>query len=111
MKPPYQENGIRSFMNDAGEKVVTGAQMGRKIQLPDSYHGEALNLHKVEIQDGYDKGGAYWGNGTPLYCAFGDGVEIYVRAKDRTEAKEKARLQTPSWYAKLNWKKVTPWNH
>lgn len=105
MKPPYETNGIRSFTNDAGEKVVTGAQMGRKICLPDSYHSEPLNLHKVKLTDGYDAGGAYFGLGTPLYCAFGYGVEIYVRANDRTEAKKKAKLQTPSWYAKLNWKK------
>lgn len=92
-KPPYTENGLNYFTNEHGEKVCTGARMGRHSIIPPDYAGERLHLHRVPLMDGggYDPGGAYWGSGTPLYCAWGDTetekVEIYARAKSRTAAK------------------------
>ena len=65
--------------------------MGRRNIIPRDYDGEKLHLRQVPIHQGYDPGGAYWGNGTPLYCAWGESatekMEIYVRAANRNAAK------------------------
>lgn len=65
--------------------------MGRRSNIPRDYDGERLKLRQVPIRQGYDPGGAYWGNGTPLYCAWGESateqMEIYVRARNRYAAK------------------------
>lgn len=74
-----------------------GAPMGR-----DSCDlvGGKLPEHKVRLQrvqldsGGYDKGGAYWGIGEPLWVAFDDrGGEVYHRATDRGHAKRKLQHQ------------------
>ena len=104
MKPPYTRNGLKYFTNEHGEKVCTGAQMGRASVTPPDYAGERLHLRRVPLNDGscYDPGGAYWGSGTPLFCAWGETeteqVEIYVRAFTREEAKKQvaATLPTPA---------------
>ena len=103
MKPPYTQNGLKYFTNEHGEKVCTGAQMGRSSVIPPDYAGERLHLRRGPLSDGacYDPGGAYWGSGTPLYCAYGETeteqVEIYVRAFTRSTAKEavKCSLSVP----------------
>ena len=64
----------------------------RRTRTPASYAGEPLHLHRVP-------------DTSREWCGFAGNVEIYVLADTRQQAKEKARLQTPSWYAKLNWKK------
>lgn len=74
-----------------------GAQMGRtyaaECSVPRDYSGK-LHLRRVYLDSGgYDKGGAYWGHGTPLWCLWGDaenGVDVltsYVRASPRDAAK------------------------
>jgi hypothetical protein len=67
-----------------------GAPMGRR-QDPVEEFVEPVCLQKVPMIDGdYDEGGAYWGGGTPLYCAWDDeGHAVYVRAKDSSAAKKK----------------------
>jgi len=64
----------------------------RRTRTPSNYDGSPLHLHQVP-------------NTEREFCAFAGDVEIYVIADSRQAAKEKARLMTPSWYAKLNWKK------
>lgn len=66
-----------------------GAPMGRR----DRSQGEMLGrvyLRKIVLDSGgYDKGGAYWGHGLPLWYAEdeeGDGG-IYFRAPNRDAAK------------------------
>jgi hypothetical protein len=86
-----------------------GAPMGRG-----QWHSEApeepirFHLSRVRLNDGgYDRGGAYWGIGAPLYQASSDnakrddgtidyGVEFYLRAYDRDEAKDKVRAKYPN---------------
>ena len=70
-----------------------GAQMGRKTDLPRDTTAK-IHLQRVRLDSGgYDKGGAYWGIGAPLFCAWcnsEDGVEVltaYARAYDREHAK------------------------
>lgn len=82
-----------------------GAPMGRE-----SYNSERhleseetvrLHLQRVAMVDGgaYDSGGAYWGIGAPLWCAWlrhlridtradpEGNIRIFVRAKTREKAK------------------------
>lgn len=92
MKAPYKENGIKSFINENGNRVCTGSMMGRRTIVPDDYKGEKLNLRRVPFVDGdYDSGGAYWGAPENLWCAWGETeteqMQVFVRAKDRQDAK------------------------
>ena len=69
-----------------------GAPMGRATYgTPESSTGK-LRLFRVPLdQGGYDKGGAYWGCGTPLYCVYEpaeDGYMDFVRAWSRKGAAE-----------------------
>lgn len=79
-----------------------GADMGQ----PSSFGLVAPNMAKLSLQrvhinsQGYDRGGAYWGIGQPLYwCGSHDGkVDMFLRARDREHAKAKVRteLKTPA---------------
>ena len=64
-----------------------GAPMGRGQSVP--LLGK-VRFRRVRFVDGdYDKGGAYWGGGTPLFYAHGaEGTYTYVRAADRDGARE-----------------------
>lgn len=66
-----------------------GAPFGRSGQRFDDC--EKVRLRRVPINSGgYDPGGAYWGLGGPLWCAWTEsGGVLYTRARDRAEAKEK----------------------
>ncbi len=67
---------------------------------------------KLRMIDGgnYDSGGAYWGNGLPVFCATNDvtGVtlpgghsfQLFVRARDRVAAKKEFLKIAP----KIRWK-------
>jgi hypothetical protein len=47
-----------------------GAPMGRTEKRGDTTISFKFRLFRVRLdQGGYDEGGAYWGIGTPLYCA------------------------------------------
>ena len=65
-----------------------GAPMGRR-GATDLDTSAPLALHRVPINSqGYDRGGAYWGVGAPLYEVIDqDGDGFFVRAKDRADAK------------------------
>jgi hypothetical protein len=66
-----------------------GAPMGRRsngyleTSLP-----RFVRLFRVHIDNGgYEDGGAYWGLGSPLWCAIdGDGNQQFTRASSRTSA-------------------------
>ena len=67
-----------------------GAPMGRRS----CYYltnGEKVYCQRVSIDSqGYDRGGAYWGIGQPLYCVFqpdGD-LRVFVRADSNKQAKD-----------------------
>ena len=66
-----------------------GASMGRPDCIDEALDVKKLHLERVRLNSGgYDPGGAYWGHGAPLYVAWGDGQEMFFRARDRREAKE-----------------------
>lgn len=55
----------------------------------------SVYLSKVKLIDGYDDGGAYWGVGQPLYCAYSDDYCEYceyVRAYSREDAAKRLGL-------------------
>jgi hypothetical protein len=64
--------------------------MGRCSQDPAP--GEPIGLVRVKRAimsscGAYDEGGAYWGTGTPLYCAWSaSGFRRYFRAPSRASA-------------------------
>lgn len=65
-----------------------GAPMGRKTFGLVIEPGVRLNLHRVYLDaGGYDRGGAYWGLGMPIYT-YGNGAGWgYLRASSRDAAK------------------------
>ena len=63
----------------------------RLTRTPRHYAGSPLHLHQVEAGE---------------FCAFShDGVEIYVMAGNRQEAKQRAQAKTPGAYRQLKWRK------
>lgn len=80
-----------------------GAPMGRSNILPNDTD-EAVKLQMVKLRwvGDYDEGGAYWGggSGSDIYYAKGDAtdvvVEVFVRAKNRKEAKAEVREMLPN---------------
>jgi len=85
-----------------------GASMGRSniILSEDIESTVKAYLQPVYLDSGaYDKGGAYWGFGQPLYVCFFDGInegnEMFVRAWSREDAKKEIR----EFYPNLNFHK------
>lgn len=70
-----------------------GAPMGRHAG-PANAQGKSqrYNLVRVPLDSGgYDRGGAYWGVGAPLWYATNDERSEYFRARTRDAAKEYVR--------------------
>ncbi len=79
-----------------------GAPMGRRSDRLSEFGKNKLHLRKVSMVDGcYDKGGAYWGAGTQLWCVWGDDQaneivnESYLRAHTREAAIAEIRKACP----------------
>lgn len=108
------DGGTYVFDSTGKNRIFTGAQMGRRNWLPE--HPEKpirYLLIKLKFHDGdYDKGGAYWGGGSDdhiywarsvepveLLTGYDDAVEdhseVFVRSKNREEAKQDIRDQVP----------------
>jgi hypothetical protein len=70
------------WMNDRQR----GAGLGRDIAAPS--RSLRFRLGRVPLDDGgYDKGGAYWGIGKPLWFASNqDGEGLWLRAECRADA-------------------------
>lgn len=76
-------------MNAPESKVSSkyGAPMGRGHSAEPLTGKIRMRLVRLD-SGGYDKGGAYWGIGAPLYYAEGDEAGfVYVRGADRRYAK------------------------
>lgn len=86
-----------------------GAPMGRSTRLPvDPSQPIKLRMERLRwVDHDYDQGGAYWGGGmgdhvywatdTPDGSVFTEKeVDVFVRAKSRSEAKAKIREQLPA---------------
>ena len=77
---PYKRKGYTQY----------GAFMGRGSDCkPEDLLGKVHLRRSYLDNGGYDKGGAYWGLGDPLFCAWNDeGNEVYFRASTREAAKK-----------------------
>lgn len=95
-------NGTTGFTREDGTWQCTGSQMGRRNNLPeDRTTAGKLQMERLRMVDGdYDAGGAYWGSGTPLYCAHGDlaevNAQVFVRGTTREAAKAAVRAILPN---------------
>lgn len=76
----------------------SGAPMGRNNTMPDDPSAPiTLEIERLAAIDGdYDTGGAYWGTASEIWCAHGDGVQVFVRADDLAEAKAKVKQELPA---------------
>lgn len=76
-----------------------GAPMGRAgTRWSDPDWPMRFHLRKLPLDSGgYDRGGAYWGFGRPLWCAWsrdeldGEPAVLYLRADTREQAKAEVR--------------------
>jgi hypothetical protein len=81
-----------------------GAPMGRQNQV-DGSPDNPLYIQKVEAVDGdYDRGGAYWGTPTDLWCAFTNPdtttdeypIMVFVRSASQENAKRRVLTMLPT---------------
>lgn len=107
LPPLTLPNGLTYCTLADGTRRCTGAAMGRTSLFPNLAVPLKLRLVRVRLDSGgYDAGGAYWGIGERLYRAvslesvptrFSTGyltertepVSIFLRAKDRADAKRR----------------------
>ena len=90
-----------------------GAPMGRpNAPNLDTTRG-TVHLFRVRLDSGgYDDGGAYWGNGAPLYCARDrDGDIQTIRAPSREDAAFLLDIPAPALRVPFNWRRaVARWH-
>ena len=72
-----------------------GAPTGRADWRDDPI--EPVRLFRVSVDSGgYDRGGAYWGTGKPLFCATDcAGFRMFLRAEDRVTAQTAIERERP----------------
>lgn len=70
---------------------------GRTFQITVTETARPFSLQRVALSSGgYDRGGAYWGLGAPLYWYdSGTGIDGYVRGNSREAAKAAVRAMHP----------------
>lgn len=67
-----------------------------RIQITDNQEA-TVTLFRMRMVDGCeDVGGAYWGNGQPLYAAIGEGFQMFMRANSLEEAKSIVSEEYPN---------------
>lgn len=93
-------SGLTYGYDSNNQRVCTGTQMGRRDILPEGERDFPIKLRmeRLRFVDGdYDKWGAYWGSGNPIFCAWNDceQVMVFVRAQNRKQAKQLVRKELP----------------
>jgi hypothetical protein len=97
-KFPWDAEGATYCIGPDGQRMCIGAKMGRYDSVPDDAETvKRLHLCRVPMVDYgcYDRGGAYWGQGSnPLWCAWADSeaepgerTVLWLRARNRDAAK------------------------
>lgn len=89
--------------------IPEGAPMGRRDDRGDPAMPYKVHLQVMPMVDGcYDRGGAYWGSGNStigwMYRAYStfedefglDEIQMFIRAKDRDDAKAQVLDQYPN---------------
>lgn len=96
---------INKWLSEHKVSCKYGAPMGDRGDRGPRDDNYKFHLQRIIFVDGdYDKSGTYWGGGRgtdPLYGFMGyteDGIQVrgFVRAKNRTEAKEMIRSDYPN---------------
>lgn len=94
-KKPFERNGVKYCDDGHGGRVCTGAQMGRRDAKPADFL-TVRKMHLVRVPMSacgcYDKGGAYWGNGAPLWCAWGESDTEEAYCFGRAATRELAKI-------------------
>jgi len=72
------------LLTQVGSKY--GAQMGRTT-IETNPKAKVVLFRMTMVDGDYDTGGAYWGGGTPMYAAIGDGFQYFFQCKSLAEAK------------------------
>lgn len=103
-KLPFEEDGQQWGKGPSGERVCRGAMSGRGSDSAHAPSSHKVKLRKVPLDaGGYDPGGAYWGHGWPVWCAFVTFPrwEAYCRAETRDKAK--ADFQSAGTVSRFSW--------
>ena len=91
---------INAKLKAAHACSVRGADMGRMNWGMNDHYKRPMTMYlqRVRLDGGYDLGGAYWGGGDPLFCAWAENDEarVFVRAKDRNAAKLEVKEYFPN---------------
>lgn len=118
MAMPKLSSGIKGFKDASGNFVPTGSQMGRGDSIPvDKSIPAAFEVESImdRTDRAYDKSGAYWGLGEPVYRAYAeldepvefernggysdgmqDVVEMFFRAKNIGAARRHVKSMFPN---------------
>jgi hypothetical protein len=95
MKPKLP-SGLKYGYGANGERICTGAIMGRYSDPAQPAPGVKFRLYNIPLDSGgYDSGGAYWGIGRRVYRAESGTLTFHTRAQDRAEAKRLTAAQFP----------------
>ncbi len=71
-----------------------GAPMGRRT-IDDNQESTVTLFRMRMVDECYDIGGAYWGMGTPMFAAIGDGFQHFLRAENLEDAKAELLEEYP----------------
>lgn len=93
---PFERSGVRHCPDGKGGLVCTGAQMGRRNAVPADFK-TVRKMHLVRVPMSacgcYDKGGAYWGQGAPLWCAWGESATEQAHCFCRAATRDLAKVE------------------
>lgn len=87
---------VRRHPDDQDFKAALAEARARLDAVKNPDFG-ALWLEPVPLDEGYDEGGAYWGDGEPLWCAYNrdHSFVTFVRAISRGAAVDAVREDLP----------------
>lgn len=94
----YENNPPKTDVERRHFKVAKAAALYNKLSIDPASQTAKVSLQCVRLDSGgYDKGGAYWGIGMPLYWAGSDcgTIDMWCRAESREDAKARVLAKFP----------------
>ena len=95
---PWEWDGRTYCTLEDGSLCCTGTQHGRPTILPEDINAPVkMWLERLRFPHGdcYDTGAAYWGFPSDVWCAYAEGIQVFVRSRSRAEAKDLVRQELP----------------